>query len=170
MKCPTKGKLLQFAEGRILENEHRFISTHLDGCPECQDILRKFKVDSSLIRKKLKMLDPATIPLYPFTPSKARQIQARRRSSFPIVWRASVRVPATVLIVIGIVFIGLVSGLVVQGVHLARIESRSAALAQANMVIISAASSFQAYGLDIDLKDYQPIDHPNIIFLQEEIQ
>jgi anti-sigma factor RsiW len=170
MKCPTKEKLLLFAEGRILENGRRFISAHLDGCPECQDMVRKFQVDSSLIRGKLKMLDPVTIPVRPFTPSKARQVRAWRRSAFPMLWRASVQVPATVLFVIGIVFIGLVSGLVAQGVRLARMESQPAARAQAETVLISAASSFQAYGLDIDLEDYQPIDHPNIIFLQEEIR
>jgi anti-sigma factor RsiW len=170
MKCLTKGKLLQFTGGRMSANERRIISIHLDDCPECRSALQRLQVDSSFIREKMKMLDPATIPVRSFTLSKAEQVREARHSAFPMLWRASVRIPATALIAVGIVFVGLISGLVAQGRRLARQESQSAARAQAETIVVSAVSSFQVYGLDIDLKNYQPIDHPNIIFLQKEMR
>jgi anti-sigma factor RsiW len=168
MSCSKKEKLQQFADGELSENESQIILAHLDDCDECRDALDRIKADVSFIREKMNTLNPAAIPARAFVPAKAEQIKARRLSAFQVLWHTSVRIPTVVLIVMGTVFLGLIFGLLAQSRRLARLESGPAVQPAAETIFVSSASSFQAYGLDIDLKNYQPIDHPNIIFLQKE--
>jgi anti-sigma factor RsiW len=170
MKCLKKGKLQEFADGALSEIERKIAAAHLQGCQRCQRNLVQIKTDSSFIREKLKSFNPAAIPEIPFVPAHSVGIKESRLPVFRQIFHTSVRIPAAALVLAGMVLIGLIFGLLVQTRRLSRPESASSTGFQQEAIYVSSASSFQAFRLDIDLKNYKPIENPNIILLQEESQ
>ncbi len=168
MKCPKTSKLQEFVDDELPENESLIISAHLDCCRKCRDTLETVGADASLVRERMTALNPAAIPALSAILAKGERSRTVRTPAYPRIWHASVRMPVPILIVIGIVFAGLVFGLLAQGRRPARLESMAPSHLPSETIVVSSASSFRASGLDLDLAKFQPIDHPNIIFMQEE--
>jgi hypothetical protein len=116
----------------------------------------------------MESLDPAKVPQLVFT-SNQESRQREPRISFVLkLLQKSVRIPAGAIILAGLVFTGLLLGLYAQNRHLAKTEGTPSKEGPQTILYVSSGSSIQAYPLDLDLDDYQPIQNPNIILLREK--
>lgn len=168
MACIKRGALQELVDGELPEKEKQSVARHLKACQKCREVVERIIADRDFLREKMKSLDPAKVPQLVFT-SNQESRQREPRISFVLkLLQKSVRIPAGAIILAGLVFTGLLLGLFAQNRHLVKTEGTPSKEGPQTILYVSSGSSIQAYPLDLDLDDYQPIQNPNIILLREK--
>jgi len=168
MICIKRGTLQELVDGELTEKEKQPVARHLKACQKCREVLERIKADRDFLREKMESLEPAKVPQLVFASNQERRQREPRISFVLTLLRKSVRIPAAAVILAGLVFTGLLLGLIAQNRHLAKTEGSPSKEGRQTILYVSSAGSIQSYPLDLDLDDYQPIKNPNVILLKED--
>lgn len=167
MRC-FPDKLLQASiDGELSISDSAGLDRHLKVCPACQERLTQLKSASELVKEKLSHLHPARIPAAPPLPIATSRLPARISPFWPRLLASSIRVPTAALAMAGLFIIGAALGAILRGSPGAREERWPGRRAVSAQVSLMGANSVQVFPVGLDLKDYSPLERPNIFTIKE---
>jgi len=167
MKC-LPDKLLQASiDGEIAKSDAAGLVRHLKACPACRERLAQLRSASELVKEKFAHLDPARIPAAPPLPPEV----SRRPAQISPFWRrllaSHIPVPAAAVAMAGLFIIGVMIGGVLRGPSRVREESQHQRGTESAHVSLMAGNSIQVFPSSLDLKDYVPLESPDIFTIKE---
>lgn len=164
MRCIKSGKIRAYLDNEMTDKKKVSIEMHLKKCEMCQKMLKDEKNNLQYMKSRLKLIDPVVTPqLAP----NIKTLPVKKRLSIKNLFLTSVRIPAIALVILGSIalfmsFIVLArEGITIPSKYLRSIEAKE------NTLTFTADNFIQLIPLNTNLKDFKPIQNPQIFVLKE---
>ena len=164
MRCINSGKIRAYLDNEMTDKKKVSIEMHLKKCEVCQRILRDEKNNLQYVRSRLKLIDPASAPQ--LTPN-IRIEPVKMRFSIKNFFLTTVRIPAMALIILGsiVLFMSFIllarERTTITSKYFRSIETKE------DTLTFTTDNYIQLIPLNTELKDFKPIQNPQIFVLKE---
>ncbi len=167
MKCLKKKNIREFLDGEVTLKERGKIEGHLSLCPKCKKALKKTEEEIHFVKDQMECLAPLTIPYQ--IPIFAKEIKDKEkiRPSLKRLVLFPVRIPAFVLILMGVLILAMAVVLFSKNLKWSQHEFLRIPKSEESTLCISFEKGAQFISLDLDLSQFKPIEDPQIIVLRE---
>jgi anti-sigma factor RsiW len=170
MKCLKRKKIQALIDNEMSPKERRKIEEHLSECATCEHKLNSVQKKIDFVKKGLESLNPITIPQIVAVDRIQQKGEKRLKSPIRKFMFSTVKVPALVLVVLGVINLTLFGIIFSKIVTSGKFDASQKMGLKEDALYLHVQDNIHVVPVDFDLSTFSPIKKPNIIVLSQEEQ